>query len=55
MRVQGQRKGIVMNKPIRNIKNPNYGLKSAAKIQWEKDQKAKQAAFLNSIKPKDSK
>jgi hypothetical protein len=44
-----------MNKPVSNVRNPRYGLKSAAKIQWEKDQKAKRAAFVNSIKPKDSK
>jgi len=42
-------------KVVKNTRNPNYGLKSAAKIQWEKDQKAKKAAFLNSIKPKDVK
>lgn len=38
-----------MNKRPLNPKNPAYGLKAAAKIQWEKDQQAKRQAFVKSI------
>ena len=40
-----------MNKSrtVTNPRNPAFGLKAAAKIQWEKDQKAKRDAFVKSI------
>jgi len=42
------------NRRPMSTNNPAYGLKTAAKLEWEKKQKAQKAAFIATLK-KESK